>query len=129
MAELKQFKRSEVASADSKITRFVIHDKVYDVTAFLNEHPGGEEVLLDHLGKDASEDFDDVGHSTDAQDLMKKYLIGEIVQEERTNSKPKQGWVAGQPKQVENNSSTDTFYLYVIAFVAAIVGFFWLRSS
>ena len=29
---------------------FVIHGKVYDVTKFLEEHPGGDEVLLEAAG-------------------------------------------------------------------------------
>lgn len=31
------------------------------------QHPGGEEVLLDQAGKDGSESFEDVGHSSDAR--------------------------------------------------------------
>lgn len=62
---------------------FVIHDKVYDVTKFMDEHPGGEEVLLDQAGKNASEIFEDVSHSADAKELMKKYEIGELPESER----------------------------------------------
>lgn len=32
----------------------IIDNKVYDVTDFVHEHPGGEQVLLTHVGKDAS---------------------------------------------------------------------------
>uniref|UniRef100_A0A8C4SVN4 Cytochrome b5 type B n=1 Tax=Erpetoichthys calabaricus TaxID=27687 RepID=A0A8C4SVN4_ERPCA len=39
----------------SKNTWVIIHDKVYDVTHFLDEHPGGEEVLLEQAGGDATE--------------------------------------------------------------------------
>ncbi|KAI9490378.1 cytochrome b5-like heme/steroid binding domain-containing protein [Zychaea mexicana] len=56
----------------------VIHNKVYDITAFLSEHPGGEEVLLDEGGRDATESFEDIGHSDDARELLKKYLVGEL---------------------------------------------------
>lgn len=95
MANEKQFTRSEVAkNADKDTMLFILHDKVYNVHAFLNEHPGGEEVLLDHRGTDASEDFDDVGHSNDAMELMKKYRVGELVESERKNQSPKKGWVA-----------------------------------
>uniref|UniRef100_A0A8C4SZN8 Cytochrome b5 type B n=1 Tax=Erpetoichthys calabaricus TaxID=27687 RepID=A0A8C4SZN8_ERPCA len=38
-----------------KNTWVIIHDKVYDVTHFLDEHPGGEEVLLEQAGGDATE--------------------------------------------------------------------------
>ncbi|XP_039061365.1 cytochrome b5-like [Hibiscus syriacus] len=56
----------------------LISGKVYDVTQFLEEHPGGDEVLLAASGKDATDDFEDVGHSDDARELMKKYVIGEV---------------------------------------------------
>ncbi|KAK9013706.1 hypothetical protein V6N11_041705 [Hibiscus sabdariffa] len=56
----------------------LISGKVYDVTQFLEEHPGGDEVLLAASGKDATDDFEDVGHSDDARELMKKYCIGEV---------------------------------------------------
>lgn len=32
--------------------------KVYDLTAFLDDHPGGPELLLDLAGQDAHEEFE-----------------------------------------------------------------------
>ncbi|KAM6064396.1 cytochrome b5 type B [Theristicus caerulescens] len=61
----------------------VIHGRVYDVTRFLEEHPGGEEVLLEQAGRDATESFEDVGHSTDAREMLKQYYIGEIHPHDR----------------------------------------------
>ncbi|XP_061163586.1 cytochrome b5-like [Saccostrea echinata] len=78
MSEKKIFRESEVTSKKDKSTWLIIHDNVYDVTKFLEEHPGGEEVLLEQAGRDATEAFEDVGHSTDARELMKDYLIGEL---------------------------------------------------
>lgn len=59
----------------------------YDKTIFFAvfQHPGGEEVLLEQAGKESTEAFEDVGHSTDARDLMKKYKVGELVESERKN--------------------------------------------
>lgn len=51
---------------------------------------GGEEVLLEYAGKDCSEPFDDVGHSQDAKDILKKYHVGTIVESERAANKKKQ---------------------------------------
>ncbi|KOX74309.1 Cytochrome b5 [Melipona quadrifasciata] len=124
----KQYTRSEVASSNSDRNRtiFIIHDKVYDVTTFLNEHPGGEEILLDHGGKDASEDFDDVGHSQDALDLMKKYLVGELIESEKTGSKPKQTWTSDylKDKQNKDNREMSPFvWVSVLAVVMAVLNF------
>jgi len=61
----------------------VVHDKVYDITKFLEEHPGGEEILLEQAGGYATEAFEDVGHSSDARELMKDYLIGDLAKEDK----------------------------------------------
>lgn len=47
----------------------IIDDLVYDVTKFVMEHPGGEEVILNMAGQDATEAFNDVGHSSDVSCL------------------------------------------------------------
>jgi len=36
----------------------IIHDKVYDLTDFLKDHPGGKQAILLFAGKDATEEFD-----------------------------------------------------------------------
>ncbi|XAR53926.1 hypothetical protein NMG60_11028869 [Bertholletia excelsa] len=56
----------------------IISGKVYDVTPFLDDHPGGDEVLLTATEKDATDDFEDVGHSDSAREMMSQYYIGEI---------------------------------------------------
>lgn len=81
---VRQFTREEVSKKSGKTEAvFIIDNVVYDVTKFLDEHPGGHEVLVNVAGKDASEDFDDVGHSLDAKELMQKYVVGEVVEAER----------------------------------------------
>ncbi|XP_058795722.1 cytochrome b5-like isoform X2 [Phymastichus coffea] len=83
----KLFTRAQVAErSDSKETWLIIHNSVYDVTNFLNEHPGGEEVLLEQSGRDGTEPFEDVGHSSDARKMMEPYKVGELVEEERTSA-------------------------------------------
>ncbi|KAI9346862.1 cytochrome b5-like heme/steroid binding domain-containing protein, partial [Obelidium mucronatum] len=56
----------------------IIHGKVYDVTAFLSEHPGGEEIMVEVAGTDATEAFDDIGHSLDAKKQLAEYLVGTL---------------------------------------------------
>lgn len=42
------------------------------------ENSGGEEVLLDVGGQDATEAFEDVGHSDEAREILEKLLIGDL---------------------------------------------------
>eukprot|EP00598_Pedospumella_elongata_P004093 CAMPEP_0184967674 /NCGR_PEP_ID=MMETSP1098-20130426/957_1 /TAXON_ID=89044 /ORGANISM="Spumella elongata, Strain CCAP 955/1" /LENGTH=130 /DNA_ID=CAMNT_0027489157 /DNA_START=85 /DNA_END=477 /DNA_ORIENTATION=- len=64
--------------------------KVYDVTKYLNDHPGGPEIILDLAGKDADEMFEDIGHSSEARSKMKEYLIG-TLKEDPNAPKPAKG--------------------------------------
>jgi cytochrome b involved in lipid metabolism len=50
--------------------------KVYDVSNYLNDHPGGAQIMLDHGGKDADAMFEDVGHSGSARAKKKTFCIG-----------------------------------------------------
>ncbi|XP_026758280.2 cytochrome b5-like [Galleria mellonella] len=79
-----KFTRKEIEGRNRRgDAAFVIDNVVYDVTRFLQEHPGGAEVLLDHAGGDASRGFHDVGHSEEARQLMAQYAVGEVVQHNR----------------------------------------------
>ncbi|XP_020592402.1 cytochrome b5-like [Phalaenopsis equestris] len=51
---------------------------VYDVTKYLDDHPGGDDVLISATGRDSTEEFEDAGHSKTARELMKDYCVGEI---------------------------------------------------
>ncbi|XP_026727497.1 cytochrome b5-like [Trichoplusia ni] len=84
----KLFTREELKSrCTRKDAVLIIHNEVYDVTKFLAEHPGGEEVLLEKGGQDATESFEDVSHSSEARSLMEKYKIGDLVEADRVQSK------------------------------------------
>lgn len=56
----------------------VINNKVYNVNNFLEEHPGGRSVIENWIGKDATEAFDEVGHSNEALEILKSFYIGEL---------------------------------------------------
>lgn len=121
----KQYTRSEVAKSNDKDkTLIIVHDKVYDVKSFLNEHPGGEEILLEHEGKDASEDFDDVGHSKDAFDLMKKYQVGELVESERSNTTPKQSWGSSNVPKTDQDQGMSSFLAVAFFVVLAALAYY-----
>ncbi|XP_026737691.1 cytochrome b5-like [Trichoplusia ni] len=100
---VKQYTREEISKWDTKKENvFIIDNVVYNVTEFLDEHPGGHEVLVNLAGKDASEDFDDVGHSLDAKELMKKYVVGELVEADRVQLQKRH--VAWEDSKVEGDT-------------------------
>ncbi|KAL2831424.1 FMN-dependent dehydrogenase-domain-containing protein [Aspergillus cavernicola] len=51
----------------------VVHSRIYDVTAFLDEHPGGSAIILKYAGTDASKAYDEVH----APSMIEKTLTGE----------------------------------------------------
>src|SRR5205085_2046944 len=69
----------EVAEHNKKKDLYlIINGNVYDATSFVDEHPGGEEVLLAMAGEDATQDFEDVGHSDEARDILKGFYLGTL---------------------------------------------------
>ncbi|KAK2999197.1 hypothetical protein RJ639_022776 [Escallonia herrerae] len=77
MEKRQVFTLSQVAQHKSKKDCwFIINGRVLNVTKFLEEHPGGEEVLIESAGKDATKEFEDVGHSKAAKNLLLKYQVG-----------------------------------------------------
>ncbi|ORX36403.1 putative cytochrome b5 [Kockovaella imperatae] len=97
----------------------LIHGKVYDVTKFRDEHPGGDEVLVEEAGHDATEAFDDIGHSPEADSIMEKILIGEFKGESKKKAAPAARATAGQ------TASTGGFPIWVIPAGFAVVYLAW----
>ena len=51
----KEFSIAEIAAHNSSSSAFLaIHGAVYDITPYLNDHPGGSEIMLQHAGKVAT---------------------------------------------------------------------------
>mmetsp|Transcript_26602 Transcript_26602/g.49696 ORF Transcript_26602/g.49696 Transcript_26602/m.49696 type:complete len:141 (-) Transcript_26602:94-516(-) len=55
---------------------FIIHGKVYDVTKYIGDHPGGSEIMEENAGKDVSDQFEEFFHSADAREVLKKHEVG-----------------------------------------------------
>ncbi|KAJ1975623.1 hypothetical protein H4R34_004265 [Dimargaris verticillata] len=97
MSEIKILSADEIAIHNKKSDLWVIvSGKVYDVTKFVDEHPGGEEVLLESAGMDCTEAFEDVGHSEEAREMLNDYYVGDLA----GSSEP-----AGPPKFTSTTSA------------------------
>ena len=47
----------------------IAHNKVYDVTKYMDKHPGGKEAILKYAGKDATEAF---------YQIHEKYMLDDL---------------------------------------------------
>ncbi|KAL8546658.1 hypothetical protein ACS0TY_006398 [Phlomoides rotata] len=102
-----------------------IFGKVLDVTSFLDEHPGGDEVLLKATGKDATAEFLDVGHTHDAWEKLDTFCIGEIDKSTIPND------TEATPSQKQAQKSN---YIYIFKFLIPFILFnlllaFYSKSS
>lgn len=55
--------------------------KVYNVTGFLADHPGGDDLVLQYAGRDVQEVMKDKAqhdHSDSAYDMLEEFCIGRL---------------------------------------------------
>lgn len=70
------------AHSTAKSCYVTIGTKVYDVTDFLDDHPGGGDLILEYGGKDVKEIMEDVAshaHSESAYEILDDCLIGFVA--------------------------------------------------
>jgi cytochrome b5 len=125
----KTFTLEAVSKHNTKSDIYIIiHDKVYDVSRFLQEHPGGEEVLLETAGEDGTEAFEDIGHSDEARGTLEGFLVGDLV---RQSSDPVRRKIdterdaANLEKRTDlgsrNTARTSTYVLVLVGLLASYV--------
>ena len=91
--------------------------KVYDVTKYLEDHPGGDAVLLELAGKYADDMFEDIGHSTNARQQLKEFLVGTLDATEEE---------LAELRAPAHTGNGDSFLLVAVAgaLLAAVGGYF-----
>jgi len=98
----KAFTVEDVASHNKASDLFIIVDsKVYDLTKFQDEHPGGKKILTKVAGKDASKQFWKYHNEA----ILQKYgaplqvgQIGEAAAEEKAQPSAEPGTVSAEPE-------------------------------
>ncbi|KAL1963604.1 hypothetical protein VTN77DRAFT_8049 [Rasamsonia byssochlamydoides] len=87
---LSTFTEAEVRAHNSAKSCYVtLGSKVYDVTEFLNDHPGGADLILEYAGADVKEILRDAvshEHSEAAYEILEDYHVGFVTSE--AGSKP-----------------------------------------
>merc|ERR1712232_561157 len=75
--------REEVANHNRQEDCWVIlNDYAYDVTRFLNKHPGGRAIIMKYAGKDASRAFNPLHRKDIVNVLPKSAHLGPVTPSE-----------------------------------------------
>ncbi|KAG2224345.1 hypothetical protein INT45_006745 [Circinella minor] len=84
------FSASQVMEHQSTDSCWVIYkNKVYNVTDFVIDHPGGRDIILEYAGTDITDVLGDESvhtHSDAAYELLDEYYIGELGNECSSNT-------------------------------------------
>lgn len=77
------YSASAVAERNTKSNCWIIINKsVYDVTEYIDSHPGGADLITEYCGKDATQAFRTQGgegqHSPSANSILNEYVIGTL---------------------------------------------------
>ncbi|KAI5783588.1 sphingolipid fatty acid hydroxylase [Geopyxis carbonaria] len=94
-ASLPTISAAELEKHQSAKSCYVtIGGKVYDVTSFLSDHPGGEDLILDYAGKDITAILaDEISHehSEAAYEILEEYQVGLLPADQITIPNPIRG--------------------------------------
>ncbi|XP_065194552.1 delta(5) fatty acid desaturase A-like [Sycon ciliatum] len=90
----KEFTWEEVSEHNSADSAWVsVHGLVYDITNFVQSHPGGKEFILLAAGRDATDAFESYHPFTDKpKRVLAKYEIGKLVTFEHPSFLPDSGF-------------------------------------
>jgi cytochrome b involved in lipid metabolism len=89
------------------------------VSKYLDDHPGGAEVMLDVAGQIADEFFEDIGHSKEAREELNKHLIGSFKLDEATIAKMK----VDAEKKAAQGSQNNMMMVAIVALIAIYVAY------
>jgi len=79
--------------------------------------------LIENAGADSTENFEDVGHSSDAREMLEEYYIGELAEEDRTKGTSDRGpktWGSVPGVDEEESSWASWLLPMLLAFLASM---------
>ncbi|EYU30707.1 hypothetical protein ABFS82_11G054000 [Erythranthe guttata] len=75
----KAYTKSEVSLHNKRTDCWIIiKEKVYDVTSYVEEHPGGDAILV-HAGDDSTDGFFGPQHATRVFDMIEDFYVGDLI--------------------------------------------------
>ncbi|KAJ5162805.1 Cytochrome b5 [Penicillium coprophilum] len=125
--ELPEYTLKDVAAHNTKGDIWmVIHGQVFDLTEYIQDHPGGADALIEVAGTDATAAYEDVGHSEDAREIMQPFLVG-TLKDAQQYVRPKAVRVVSQ-KVPEESSSTSATIKTIACALGGLIPVFYIFS-
>ncbi|GMH86907.1 hypothetical protein TrVE_jg3466 [Triparma verrucosa] len=127
----KEFTKSEVEKHNTEEDCWVSMSvdeggpHVYDISKYLDEHPGGAEVLLDVAGMDATDQFEDIGHSGDARKELANYKIGTLKLSEEDIKKMQ---AEKEAKELAAKNAGNMVPIIAVIVIAVAVGYYVMNQ-
>lgn len=79
---IRIYTQEDLAAHSTAENCWILRDgRVYDVTKFLADHPGGDDLILNFGGRDVGaimKDPEEHEHSDSAYDMLEEFLIGRL---------------------------------------------------
>lgn len=122
--EMREYSAAEVAQRNNpRDGIWVTYDnKVYDVTDFVESHPGGDRIMM-AAGRDLTVFWNAIVHSSDARKMLESYRIGTLRKEDHVNHKEIVKPVKRQPAP---ENGFDAMLKYVHCAVTVFIFYFIL---
>ncbi|KAJ5578148.1 uncharacterized protein N7459_007112 [Penicillium hispanicum] len=122
MSDLREYTLAEVGAHQSNDDLWIaVHGKVYNVTSYVRDHPGGPDLLRDVAGTDATAAYEDVGHSEDADEVLEGFLIG-TLKDAVEFVRPKTVRVAQRAPEQQVNARESTSTIHRVGVTTSLVG-------
>eukprot|EP01041_Mallomonas_annulata_P011680 gene11680-24463_t len=87
-SSLRKIHLAELQEHKSKFDCWTAHNgKIYNITQYLDFHPGGVTILMQAAGKDCTALFDKYHKWVNIESLLSKCLIGYLIEDEETAKK------------------------------------------
>ena len=103
----------------------VINNNVYDITKYLRLHPGGEDILMNLNGQNATTEFNDIGHSRSAIKMLEKFKIGSISDMENNKIKSYKG-DKGDKGYKDDNEAQGSQRTIIFVLFTIVCGIVWI---
>ncbi len=129
--QLKDITREELEQHDEKSKKqwILVDGLVCDITEYKFEHPGGEDIMLEHAGADATESFENAGHSSNAREKMRALAVGKMSgYEEKKTTKTTTSSSSSTSTSTTTTTSSSNLAYVAIPLIVFGVSYYLLQS-